>query len=213
MAENFVIPKAFTKEWFGYVWDYYKYHIIVGIIAVVVIIFTVTEITGKIKYDANINYVSTDVIEIETSEKIAGDCAEIALDTNENDRVDISFTQLNFTEENTKDANLYIALNNRLMSTFMVEDEFIYIMDEKMMNEVLSLEATQGVFLFASDWADGITDGEVYGASLKDSTFLKKYGINTEKLYILVRINYKSDDKSLVARHENAKKIANFILK
>lgn len=213
MAEKFTLPKAFTKEWFGYVWDYYKYHIIAVIIAVVVIIFTVAEITGKIRYDANINYVSTDVIEIETSEKIANDCAEVALDTNGNDRVDISFTQLNFTEENTKDANLYIALNNRLMSTFMVEDEFIYIMDEKMMNEVLSLEATEGVFLFASDWADDITDGEVYGASLKDSTFLKKYGINTEELYILVRMNYKSDDKSLVVRHENAKKIANFILK
>ncbi len=213
MAEKVVIPKTFTKEWFGYVWDYYRYHIIGGIVVVALLVMTGVELADRVEYDANINYVATDVISLETSEKIADACKTVSDDVNGDEETNINLTQLNFTHEAAKDPNLYTALTNKLMTTFAVEDEFIYIMDKTMMNEVLNMSATEGVFIPVGEWADQCNEDEIYGASLKESTLLNNYEINTENLYILVRMNYDADNSELSIKEENAIKIANFLLK
>ena len=213
MAENFVLPKAFRKEWFSYVWDYYRYHILIGIAVTALAIFTIVEIATTVKFDANINFVSTSVITRENADKITDACEMAGMDIDENDEVNISFSQLNFTEENLKDPSLYSTMMNKLMAMFATEEEYIYIMDEKMMNDIISMESTEGLFVPVNVWATTNDDENAYGVSLKNSSVLKENGIDSSDMFILIRECYNNNDMELKTKQENAIKIAEFLVK
>ena len=213
MAEKFTLPKAFTKEWFGYVWDYYKYHILVGLAVILVTVMTISEIAGREKFDENINFVSSYVINTETAEKIEMLAEKGSEDIDGNGEVNVFFSQLNFTEEAMKDPNTEIALRNKLMSLFITEEEFIYICDKKMMEEILSMERTEGLFMPADKWSGIECEEGTFGVSLKDSAVFESAGVNSEELYVLIRECYNTDNEKLVKKQENAINIAKFLIK
>lgn len=211
MAEVVVKPKAFTKEWFGYVWDYYKWHIIIGIVAVALLAMTVVHLCTDIKYDTNINFISSGAITQDEADKIAKLCAENSDDLNNNDRVDISFTQLNFTEENKKNPEMYSALSEKRMALYASEDELIFIVDAAMFSEVVESKYTEGMFFEAEEWAEGeYTKEGAYAVSLKNSTAFKEAGVDSSDMYILVAVDR---DEELTPKEKNAMKIANFLIK
>ncbi len=211
MAEVVVKPKAFTKEWFGYVWDYYKWHIIIGIVAVALLAMTVVHLCTDIKYDTNINFISSGVITQDEADKIAKLCAENSDDLNNNHRVDISFTQLNFTEENKKNPQMYSALSEKRMALYASEDELIFIVDAAMFSEVVESKYTKGMFFEADEWAEGeYTKEGAYAVSLKSSTAFKEAGVDSSDMYILVAVDR---DEELTSKEKNAIKIANFLIK
>lgn len=211
MAEKIVLPKAFTKEWFSYVWDYYKWHIIICLAVIGLTAFTIYETANTVKYDTNINFIATSVILQEDAEKISDACEEVSLDLDGNGETNISFSQINFTQETTKDANVYTSLISMMMGTFAVEEEYIYIVDEKMMNEIVNMDSTEDLFIPAKKWA-GSEDGE-YGVSLKNSTVLNENGVDVTDLYIMIRECFNSKDDSLMEKQENAINIAKFLVK
>ncbi len=213
MAEKIVLPKAFTKEWFSYVWDYYKWHILIGIAVIGLTAFTVYETSNTVKYDTNINFISTSVILQEDADKIADACETISKDIDGNGETNISFSQLNFTQETTKDANVYTSVISMMMATFAVEEEYIYIVDEKMMNDIVNMESTEGLFVPTKKWADIDNEDSVYGVSLKNSTVLKENGVDATDLYIMIRECYNTKDDSLIEKQENAINIAKFLVK
>ncbi len=211
MAEVVVKPKAFTKEWFLYVWDYYKWHILIGIAAVALLAMTVVHLCTDIRYDTNINFISSGVITQDEADKIVKLCAENSDDLNNNDRVDISFTQLNFTEENKKNPQMYSALSEKRMALYASEEELLFIVDKKMLPEVAQSKYTQGMFYEADMWAKGdFTKEGMYAVSLKDSSAFKEVGVDSSEMYILVA---KNRDDGLQADEKNAIKIANFLIK
>ncbi len=213
MAEKFTLPKAFTKEWFGYVWDYYKYHILIGLAVILLAVMTVSEIAGREKYDESINFVSKYVINTETAEKIEMLAEKGSGDVDGNGEVNVIFSQLNFTEEAMKDPNMEIALRNKLMSLFITEEEYIYICDEKMLEEILNTESTEGLFMPAVKWTGIKSEEGTFGVSLKNSAIFESAGVNSEELYILIRECYDTDNEKLVKKQENAINLAKFLIK
>ena len=213
MAENFVIPKAFTKEWFSYVWDYYRYHILIGIAVIALAIYTVVEYKTTTKYDDNINFVSTSIITQESANEIAQKCAEASADLDGNNEVNISFSQLNFTEENLKDVSLYSTMMNKLMATFATEDEFIYIVDEKMMNDIVNMASTEGLFVPINQWAGTKNADDIFAISLASSSVFENTGIDVSDKFIMIRECYNTDDDRLKLKQENAINIAKFLIK
>ena len=213
MAEKFTLPKAFTKEWFGYVWDYYKYHILVGLAVILLAVMTVSEIAGREKYDESINFVSKYVINTETAEKIEMLAEKGSGDVDGNGEVNVLFSQLNFTEDAMKDPNMEIALRNKLMSLFITEEEYIYICDEKMLEEILNTESTEGLFMPAVKWSGIKSEEGTFGVSLKNSAIFESAGVNSEELYILIRECYDTDNEKLVKKQENAINLAKFLIK
>ncbi|MBO5734419.1 MAG: hypothetical protein J6R66_05980 [Clostridia bacterium] len=212
MAEVVVKPKAFTKEWFGYVWDYYKWHIIVGIVAVILAVITIVQICTTVKYDTNINFVATTVVTTENAEEIAAKCAENSSDLNNNGKVDIAFNQLNFTEENRENGEMHSALLNKLMALFSSGDELIFVVDSYMLEQITRISYTEDIFVPSSEWADeaGIKEG-VYAVSLADSTAFKESGVDSSDMYVMVaRMDY---EDGLKPAEENAIAIANFLIK
>ena len=211
MAEVFEKPKAFTKEWFGYVWDYYKWHIIVSVAVVALLAMTAVQFFTRVKYDTSLNFIISNVIPQEKADKIAELCAQNSDDLNSNGKVDISFNQLNFTKENIEDTEMHSALINKCMTLYASEDELIFIVDAAMFSEVVESKSTKGMFFEADEWAEGeYTQEGAYAVSLKNSSAFKESGVDSSDMYILVAVNR---DEGIQANEKNAIKIANFLIK
>ena len=57
MAEKYgTVPPKFTKAWWGYFWDYYKWHVIITVAAVVIAAVTIVQCANRPKYDMNVIY-------------------------------------------------------------------------------------------------------------------------------------------------------------
>ena len=212
MAEKVVIPKAFTKEWYEYVWDYYKYHILVGIFTIVFLTVVVTQMINTVKYDANINLITTGILAEEKEEKLAYFCSENSEDVNQNERVDVSITQLNFTQENRANQEMHTALLNKLMVLFNSNDELLFIVDEYMLDYIEGMKYTEDIFYRADEWIDEelLYKGD-YAVTLDKSSVLENLGIDSSDLYILLA---KMDaEDGFKNEEQNAIKIAKFLLK
>ncbi len=212
MAEKVVVPKAFTKEWYEYVWDYYKYHIMVGILTIVFLTVVVTQMINTVKYDANINLITTGILAEEKEEKLAYFCSENSEDVNQNERVDVSITQLNFTQENRANQEMHTALLNKLMVLFNSNDELLFIVDEYMLDYIEGMKYTEDIFYRADEWIDEelLYKGD-YAVTLDKSSVLENLGIDSSDLYILLA---KMDaEDGFKNEEQNAIKIAKFLLK
>ena len=217
MAEQFQKPKQFSGEWFAYVWHYYKIHIISAIAVLVLCVITVMEIAGRINYDMSMHYVATNIIEFETAERIAQLAEENVDDITKDEEVHVSFSQINFTPEAMQDGNQIMALENKLMSLFASTDEMLFLFDEMMLRDVLSMNATEGIFLPVVEWCQQEMadenlykhDGTAYAVKLSDSVFFKELGIDASNIYVAVRMNYKPEDKKTELMLQNCIKFAN----
>lgn len=181
------------------------------------IVITVFEVINTVHYDASVNLVATDVLPPDKETGLT-EYAETAIDdANGDGEYHVLFSQLNFTPEAMQDGNQVMALENKLMTLFASEDEMLYLFDEMMLRDALSLGATEGMFVPVSEWAEGEIaeenkyehNGEVYAVRLNNSHICIELGINGEKLYVAVRQNYKPENAEMALKYENCEKIAN----
>jgi len=212
MAEKIIKPKKFTKEWYGYIWDYYKAHILIGIGALIFISILAFNMLTSVKFDTNINFVATTVLSAEKSEQLSKACSLNSDDLNENGRVDIAINQLNFTKENKENSEMNQALLEKLMVLLNSTDELLFVVDEQMLPQVALTQYSADIFYKVSEWnGEQIKTDNEYAMSLCDSTILKELGIDGTDLYVLVA---KTDaDAGFKPEEENAIKIAKFLSK
>lgn len=220
MAETIVKPKRFTTEWFRYIWDYYKMHILVFLAVVVLGVITVVDIVNTVKYDLNINYVATNVFPIQSEPQLTETACEQIEDINSDGEQNVSFSQLNFTDEVLQDGNQVMTLENKRMILFASEDEMLYIFDEFMLKNSLDMSAAEGIFVPVQQWVNPknanvsfyeYKDG-MYAASLADSKLLTKLGVDSSDMYVVVRMNYFPENIELEKRYENCVTFANMLL-
>ncbi len=212
MAEIIIKPKAFTKEWFGYVWDYYKSHILIGIAVVIFTVSLIVQSLTEIKYDTSINFVATTTLLSETAQKITIACAENSDDLNKNGRVDVGLNQLDFTEANRQNTEMHTALLNKLAALFVAHDEPLFIVDSYMLNEITKMEYSADIFHKADEWAD--LDSHIegnYAVSLAESEILRSINLDSSDLFVLV--GRCDEEEGFNPKEENAVKIAKFLLK
>lgn len=221
MAEQFDKPKRFTKDWFGYVWHYYKVHVACVVIAIALIVITVIEMIHTVHYDANINVISTNVVAMDAATKFSDTAKAHVMDLNEDGEVHVSFAQLAFTSDAMQDGNQLMALENKLMTLFADQDEMLFIFDEMMLKDVLSMSATEGIFLPVDEWCEtDISDDKVYmfqnapcAVKLTDSALLLEAGIDATDMYVAVRMNYDQEDEDLNKILKNCILLANALVK
>lgn len=221
MAEIIEKPKKFKKDWFRYIWDYYKVHILVAIAVVVLLIITVAELKNTVRYDVNINYIAANVLSFDVSDNLAIKASEQIEDANGDGEKHVSITQLNFTDGAMQNGSQIMALENKLMTVFASEDEMIFIFDEIMLKDVLDMSSTEGVFVPVSEWCSRTAacelayeyGGGIYAVNLQNSALLREMGIDSSDMYVAVRMNYKPDDEKLQKNYENCVMLANALLK
>ncbi len=220
MAETIVKPKKFTAEWFRYIWDYYKTHILVSIAVIIVAVVTIVDTVNTVRYDLNINYIATNVFPFQSGEQLAEMTSTRIEDVNDDGKQHISFSQLNYTDEVLQDGEQIMAYENKRMISFASEEEMLYIFDEFMLKNSIDMPAAEGVFVPVQQWIDTENTnialyeygGGVYAASLADSKLLAELGVDCSDMYVAVRMNYDSENAELEKRYHNCVNVANMLL-
>ena len=219
MAEKYgTVPPKFTKAWWGYFWDYYKWHVIITVAAVVIAAVTIVQCANRPKYDMNVIYAGHMNYSDEEIEKMQNLLSEYIEDIDGNGKKSIFFQPLMFSDGAGNEEYDY-AIQTKLDFTFTDDYTFVYLMDEVEAKLYIQRKSNADTFenvnKYAADTSAEVLrseDGTGYAVSLKDSALLKENGIYCDDLYLLVRVNNENDEKNTQS-YEDALRIAQELVK
>ncbi len=219
MAEKYgTVPPRFTKDWWGYFWDYYKWHVIITVVAVVIAAVTIVQCANRPKYDMTVVYAGHMSYSDKETEKLQEILAQYITDVDGNGKNSVFFQPLMFSDSAGNEEYDY-AIQTKLDFTFTDDCTFVYLMDEveaKLYMQRKKIDETfENTDLYAGDTNAQIlraADGTGYAVNLKDSALLRENEIYCDDLYLLIRVNNENDEKNTQS-HEDALKIAKELLK
>ncbi len=208
-------PDVFTARWFEYIWNYYKWFIIGALAVILLVIFTVVQIRKTPDYDVTLTiagdylYGDDDIDKIKTLLNSGGE------DINGDGEVTSDISQLVFVGDNAVDS----AYDTRFILNLQEEDMLLYLMDKERFDRIIAQSFGDETFTPLDEWFDGIcsaenayyADGKAYGIKVSAGEKFNEQGINDGGLYLAVRKNYRSPEKTQKL-YENCKKIAAFIM-
>lgn len=210
------------KKWENY-WYYYKWHTIVGIVALLVIVYTVYDKVTYIKPDFEIDAVTDCGFSYNSADTIANSLASSgALDDINGDgkiKASVSYYTAGYSGEASKQADPSMM---QIVQLRMAVGESPIILTD---STVAKVYEDQGVFADITDLADrlGIAnedrlaskDGKVIGINIAESAAFADTGIQTGELYLTLRnpTNDIKKNKKAMKEFENAEKIAEYLIK
>ncbi|MDD6213926.1 MAG: hypothetical protein PUB42_01880 [Firmicutes bacterium] len=201
-------PKRFTKEWWEYFWDYYKWHTIGVAFVLFIIAITAVQCANKIDYDIIIDYVSEFYLTDEDTENLRNLVQENIDDVNGNGEKQAQIVYINMSED--LDAQMLAAMQAKLVAELSCTDSYLFLMSEKYADQLSEYE----MFDKPSEWA-GTAAGDSDTVCLANSAALETIGLNADKIYIGVRSLRDSDKdkKKEQIKHDTALKIAQYLVK
>lgn len=220
MAEKYgTIPDKWTKDWWEYFWYYYKWRVIIIAFAVLCVVFTVAQCAMRKKYDLTVTYAGHMMYSEEEINRLTAGISECIDDVDGNGEKSVFFQQINFMDAMGSEEYDY-ASQSKLDLEFSNEQSFLFLYDAKELNNMLGRDHIDEIYVPVSEWGENITDesllysqnGTAYAVSLKNSSFLAENNIYRDDLYIIVRRNYKDDDKNVMA-WDSSVRIANNLIK
>lgn len=218
MAEKYgVVPKRFTKAWWEYFWEYYKWHTIVILTLAAVFAVCVYQAVTKPEYYFTVSYAGEFYLSDEQEARLSEKLSSFVND--EEDCDGIALNQVAFVEENEDPQALYTKIT-RLQLEVTNEETMIYIFDADKAKYYIESESMDGAFLTAEEWLNTEIDddrligkdGKTYAVRLDDSGFLKECEIDGKDLYIAMRNHTPEEAEKLKEKISDAKSIANTIL-
>lgn len=213
------IPPRFSGAWFGYIWEYYKWHILGTVFAIVLIAVWLFQCTHRVKYDMTIVYAGHMTYSEEQQAKICEKAAEYIPDIDGNEKVNIYFQPLVFSDKAGNEEYDY-AVQTKLDLTFVDDYAYIYLMDEIETALYMQRDSITDIFEPVSAFADGTdaktfsgeSDGIAHAVSLAGSSILKENGIDSDNLYLMVRKNTNPDEEKDIKSHDGAIEFAKALM-
>lgn len=148
-------PKFGNKQWFENYWYHYKWHTIVGIIAVVVLAMFIKDIVSREKYDATVLLASRVPVSYEQQEQIKSIMERYETDQDGNGDVNINLMAIQFPrDEYGANAQVQMAEQVKFMAELSTAEAFVYILDEYSAN-MLSQQGSP--FMDLSEHSDKTT--------------------------------------------------------
>lgn len=220
MAEKYgEVPKLFTKAWWEYFWDYYKWHTISILAVLLVVGLVIYQKATEPKYEFNVSYSSDYNLSDESEKALREMMSEFVTDSDGDGQDGVAINQMVF-KEGSNDPQFEYTMVTRLQLEITDENTILYIFDENKAKYLVDSESMDGAFLKTEEWLDSeideerlyIHDGEAYAVSLSGSKFMEECGISSGNLYIALR-NYNEDiDDEMKEKIADAKNIANAII-
>lgn len=219
MAEKYgEIPPRFTKQWWDYVWYYYKWHITITVLAIIIASVTMVQCATRTRYDMTVvyaghmNYSDDEIIRLQEL------LSEHITDIDENGEKNVMFMPLMFADNPSSEEYDY-AMQTKLDLSFTDDYTFIYLMDKSEAELYLQRESIADTFentdLYAENTDAEIlraSDGTGYAVSLRNSALLKNNNIYCEDLYILIAKNNDDNEKRAIS-HGDALNTARELIK
>lgn len=214
-------PKIFTKEWWPYYWMYYKWHTVAVLFVAMLVIMSLVQCINKETYDLKITTLGQfyykdgvwDVVEKELEKDIK--------DADKDGEKHVDILSLTVFPDNKEYAQQDLAEYLKHDGGFSNNLMYLYIYDKRELETRMESGFIEEGFIKTESWLkEKVADdklvydkaGNAYAVSLKDSTILKKAGIDGENLYVLVRTDQYIRNKNKTA-HNNAVIAANKLIK
>lgn len=223
MEKYGTIPPRFTREWWAYFWEYYKWHTIVTAFILLLAVVTLVQCATKTVYDMTITYAGEKVFSDEAVTDINDALAEVINDSDGNGENNIFFQQLTLGMENA-DPQYEMAMQTKLMLEFSAGETFMFIFSKSQMDTYLNQENCEDLFLPVSEWVEdescledvslGLSGGEAYAVNLGESAYFKSLGLDMQDQYIVIRQIRASEEKDekFSIQFENAKIAGGYLL-
>ncbi|MCI5605412.1 MAG: hypothetical protein MR413_07175 [Clostridia bacterium] len=219
MAEKYgEVPQKWTKEWWGYFWDYYKLHTIITLFVIICVAITVTQCVTREKYDITMTYAGHKIYTDDEISRAAVGLSQYIDDVDGNGEKSIFFQQLNFVDQMGSEEYDY-ASQTKLDLEFHNECSFLFLYDASQTELMINRDSASELYVPVSEWADTMPeqgmlyskDGVAYAVKLDNSAFLEENSIYNDDLYVLIRRNYADDEKNALAS-ESSIRIANVLI-
>ena len=219
MAEKYgTIPPKWTKEWWEYFWYYYKWHVIITAAALILVAVTIVQCASRPVYDMYVVYAGHKNYTEEQSRSIENIIAPSVSDVDGNGKTLVMFKPYMFGDRAGSEEYDY-AIQTKLDLSMGDDCTFIYLFDKAQAQVQLNKSAVSDIFVPAKQWCDTegkevltSQDGTGYAANLSESAVLNENGVYCEDLYIMVKQNYKDDEKNMTA-FESAKAAASMLVR
>lgn len=220
MEKYGTIPKKFTKAWWEYFWEYYKWHTIVTLSVIVMISSFVYSNVTRTKYDMYMSYVGTAPFFDVSREYFEELFVPVTEEITENEKIDISFDTYSFDaseEPDPANAEMVSAMNMKFMAELEAGDCYLYFITTGNLESYYGLtDGMADASLYAGENAEFFTDanGRACAVSLNGNEKLTKAGVDCSDLYLAVRSIYERDknNETKTKIYENSLKIAEFIV-
>lgn len=221
MEKYGTIPKKFTKAWWEYVWEYYKYHIAVALFAVFFVGSLIhTNLTRKY-YDVYVTYIGLGSFNESVQAEFDNIIIPVAEDTNEDEELDSTYYVYNV--ENPADDELFTeyeyAAESKIIVDLQAGESYLYIMSAANVENMYEVsECFEPVTEFVSDMGDREVimskDGYPFAISMAQSQKLAEKGIDTSNMYIAVKKVYdnEKDEQRRLKVHKNSLNAAKQLL-
>lgn len=221
LAEKYgVIPPKFTKAWWGYFWDYYKWYVIGITFVILCIAITLVQCATRKQYDLTVTYAGKLVFDESSTLSVENAMSQFTEDIDGNGESAVFFQALTISGAPGQEQYDYV-LQTKLDLELQNERSFIFLFDKDRLDNMLNRDYVADLYVPVSEWAPDLgsefptvegVDGIVYGVDVSNSSFLKELGINCDDMYAVLRVNT-WDDETNRAAYESSKAILKEIVK
>lgn len=182
-----------------YIWDYYKWHIIIAVTVIIVLAVSAYKYINKERYDAEIIYAG-DFYYTSEYEEAVNSLALLGIDTDGDGEKKLKLDQ--FCYSGTVSYEYKMTMTVTLQNIIGSGKAKIIWLDEERLS--LIAEDMRDYIVPVKEWAPEATTEDGYSVSLKDSRELNLRGIPSDGVYmVLVR-----PDKKESGEYKNMKQIA-----
>lgn len=208
LAEKYgVIPPKFTKAWWEYFWDYYKWYVIGGGFVLLLVVVTAVQCATQKRYDMTVTYAGNAYFSEEQQTHLEDAMANFVQDVDGNGEQAVFFQNLTISGQKGQEQFDY-AMQTKLELEFQNDCSFIFLFSKEQLDSMLSRDYVADLYVPVSEWAPDLSsdfetvsaqDGVAYAVNLENSSFFKNLGINSKDLYVAIRYQAKDDEKNQAA--------------
>lgn len=199
---------------------YYKWHVIISVVAVIVLVSSLHSCATKVEDDLVVDVLISNNALVDAAENIEADlCGAGLIPDIDGDGISSPYVNI-ITMPLETQSEADVAASYQAMIAMAADDSILFLIDE----DLLEMYEDQSTFADISDKAQkyGFKDEDVYiaedgtpmGLSLKGNAYLESKGIVTDTLYASFRILPEGDlEDDMIAKIKAADDIFEFIIK
>ena len=216
------VPKRFTKAWWEYFWDYYKWHTLGTAFALVLIAITAVQCATRIDYDLTLTAAGNMVLSNEQSQLITDKLSEYISDADKNGENHVFLQQLTMSSGETVDPQYEMAMSTKLTLEVAAGEGYLFLFTKEQADNYLNSGECEGMFMQVSEWADempadnllSLSGGKPYAVKLSESKFLSDLGIDMSDCYLMMRLQRNDEKEEDVAntKYQNSLIAANLLI-
>ena len=186
---------------------------------IICVVTTAVQCATREKYDITVTYAGNLPFDTEVQDKIEEALSPFVDDIDEDGEKSVFFQSL--TISGAKGQEQYdMAVLTKLDLEFQNDCSNLFMHNSEQAERMLAREYTGDTYVPVDEWGVDVGDREIkngsdgvgYAVNISDSKLLKDAGITLDDTYIMLKRNYKDDEKNK-AGYESALKIIAEILK